>query len=30
MQGMVPALEKHGAVYPVEKDDRTRVKPRVP
>ena len=30
MQGMVAALEKQHAVYPVEKDGRTRVKPRVP
>jgi arylsulfatase A-like enzyme len=30
MQGMVAALEKHRAVYPVEKDGQTRVKPKVP
>jgi hypothetical protein len=30
MQGMVAALEKQHAVYPVEKDGQTRVKPRVP
>jgi arylsulfatase A-like enzyme len=30
MQGMVAALENQHAVYPVEKDGRTRVKPKVP
>lgn len=30
MQAMVAALERHHAVYPVEKDGQTRVKPRVP
>jgi arylsulfatase A-like enzyme len=30
VQGMVAALEKHNAVYPVEKDGQTRVKPKVP
>lgn len=30
MQGMVAALDRQRAVYPVEKDGKTRVKPRVP
>jgi hypothetical protein len=30
MQGMVAALEKQHAAYPVEKDGQTRVKPKVP
>jgi arylsulfatase A-like enzyme len=30
MQGMVATLENQHAVYPVEKDGRTRVKPKVP
>jgi hypothetical protein len=30
MQGMVAALERQHAVYPVEKDGLTRVKPTVP
>jgi hypothetical protein len=30
MQGMVAALAKQNAVYPVENDGQTRVKPRVP
>jgi arylsulfatase A-like enzyme len=30
MQGMVAALEKQHAVYPVEKDGQTRAKPKVP
>ena len=30
MRGMVAALEQQHAVYPVEKDGRTRVKPKVP
>jgi arylsulfatase A-like enzyme len=30
MQGMIAALARQQAVYPVEKDGRTRVKPKVP
>jgi arylsulfatase A-like enzyme len=30
MQGMVASLEQQNAVYPVQKDGRTRVKPKVP
>lgn len=30
MQSLVAALEQHGAVYPVDKDKTTRLKPKVP
>jgi len=30
MRGLIAALEKHNALYPVDKDGKTPLKPRLP